>query len=69
MLVLAPTRELATQSAAVLAEACAANGLKSLCVYGGVPKVFFLLFFFLLFLLFSSFESNYSIFFLSFLSM
>ena len=38
MLVLAPTRELAMQSHVVLEEFGAAVGLKSLVVYGGVPK-------------------------------
>ena len=37
-LMLAPTRELAAQIAAVLEEAGAKVGLKTLCVYGGVPK-------------------------------
>ena len=37
-LVLAPTRELAIQIAAVLEEAGATAGLKTLCAYGGVPK-------------------------------
>ena len=38
MLVLAPTRELAMQSAAVAETAGAAHGVTSLCVFGGVPK-------------------------------
>ncbi|CAN0536640.1 unnamed protein product, partial [Laminaria digitata] len=38
MLVLAPTRELALQSAEVIAEAGTHCGVKSVCVYGGVPK-------------------------------
>jgi ATP-dependent RNA helicase DBP3 len=38
MLVLAPTRELAMQSDAVLQEFGAVAGLRSLVVYGGVPK-------------------------------
>jgi ATP-dependent RNA helicase DBP3 len=38
MLVLSPTRELAMQSAAVLEEFGAVVGLRSLTVYGGVPK-------------------------------
>eukprot|EP00903_Cladosiphon_okamuranus_P012200 g11443.t1 len=38
MLVLAPTRELALQSAEVIAEAGGHCGIKSACVYGGVPK-------------------------------
>lgn len=38
MLVLAPTRELAMQSAAVLEDFGAVVGLQSLTVYGGVPK-------------------------------
>ena len=38
MLVLAPTRELAMQSDAVLKEFGAVVGLKSLTLYGGVPK-------------------------------
>ena len=38
MLVLAPTRELAMQSDEVLQEFGAVVGLKSLVVYGGVPK-------------------------------
>lgn len=38
MLVLAPTRELAQQIAAVLEEAGAAASLRTLCAYGGVPK-------------------------------
>jgi ATP-dependent RNA helicase DBP3 len=38
MLVLSPTRELAMQSDAVLQEFGAVVGLKSLVVYGGVPK-------------------------------
>ena len=37
-LVLAPTRELALQIAAVLEEAGAKVGVRTLCVYGGVPK-------------------------------
>ena len=37
-LVLAPTRELAQQIAVVLDEAGQAAGLRTLCVYGGVPK-------------------------------
>lgn len=35
---LAPTRELAQQIAVVLDEAGQAAGLRTLCVYGGVPK-------------------------------
>ncbi len=35
---LAPTRELAQQIAAVLEEAGARAGLRALCAYGGVPK-------------------------------
>ena len=38
MLVLAPTRELAQQIAAVLEEAGAPAALRTLCAYGGVPK-------------------------------
>jgi ATP-dependent RNA helicase DBP3 len=38
LLVLAPTRELAMQSAAVLQEFGAVVGLQSLTIYGGVPK-------------------------------
>ena len=38
MLVLAPTRELAQQIAAVLEEAGSRAGLRTLCAYGGVPK-------------------------------
>lgn len=38
MLVLAPTRELALQSAEVIAEAGTHCGVRSVCVYGGVPK-------------------------------
>ncbi|KAG5179570.1 DEAD box RNA helicase [Tribonema minus] len=38
MLVLAPTRELAIQSAEVIAAAGAAAGVACACVYGGVPK-------------------------------
>lgn len=38
MLVLAPTRELALQSAEVIAEAGKHCGVRSVCVYGGVPK-------------------------------
>ncbi|KAL3669035.1 hypothetical protein V7S43_006320 [Phytophthora oleae] len=38
MLVVAPTRELAMQSSAVIAEAGKKCGLKSICIYGGVPK-------------------------------
>lgn len=38
MLVLAPTRELALQSAEVIAEAGKHCGIRSTCVYGGVPK-------------------------------
>ena len=37
-LMLAPTRELALQIAAVLEEAGEKVGLRTLCVYGGVPK-------------------------------
>ena len=37
-LMLAPTRELAAQIAAVLEEAGAKVGIRTLCVYGGVPK-------------------------------
>ena len=35
---LAPTRELAQQIAAVFEEAGAKVGVRTLCVYGGVPK-------------------------------
>ena len=38
MLILSPTRELAQQTAAVMAEASSQCGLRALCVYGGVPK-------------------------------
>ncbi|CAH0493828.1 unnamed protein product [Peronospora farinosa] len=38
MLVVAPTRELAMQSSAVISEAGKKCGLKSICIYGGVPK-------------------------------
>ncbi|CAN0022398.1 unnamed protein product [Ascophyllum nodosum] len=38
MLVLAPTRELALQSAEVIAEAGKHCGVRSACIYGGVPK-------------------------------
>ncbi|KAI9914110.1 hypothetical protein PsorP6_005716 [Peronosclerospora sorghi] len=38
MLVVAPTRELAIQSAEVIAEAGKQCGLSSLCIYGGVSK-------------------------------
>uniref|UniRef100_M4BN34 RNA helicase n=1 Tax=Hyaloperonospora arabidopsidis (strain Emoy2) TaxID=559515 RepID=M4BN34_HYAAE len=38
MLVVAPTRELAMQSSAVISEAGRKCGLKSVCIYGGVPK-------------------------------
>lgn len=38
MLVLAPTRELAMQTAKVAAEAGATCGIRSCCIYGGVPK-------------------------------
>lgn len=38
MLVLAPTRELALQSAEVIAEAGKHCDISSVCVYGGVPK-------------------------------
>jgi ATP-dependent RNA helicase DBP3 len=38
MLVLAPTRELAMQSAAVIETAGAAANVRSICVYGGVSK-------------------------------
>ncbi|CEG43842.1 dead box rna helicase [Plasmopara halstedii] len=38
MLVVAPTRELAMQSSAVISEAGKNCGLKSICIYGGVPK-------------------------------
>ncbi|KAE9022672.1 DEAD-box ATP-dependent RNA helicase 5 [Phytophthora rubi] len=38
MLVVAPTRELAMQSSAVISEAGKKCGLKSVCIYGGVPK-------------------------------
>lgn len=37
-LMLSPTRELALQIAAVMEEAGASSGLKTLCAYGGVPK-------------------------------
>ena len=36
---LSPTRELAQQIAAVMEEAGQECGIKTLCVYGGVPKV------------------------------
>ena len=35
---LSPTRELAQQIAAVMEEAGEKVGIKTLCVYGGVPK-------------------------------
>ncbi|DAZ94733.1 TPA: hypothetical protein N0F65_012686 [Lagenidium giganteum] len=38
MLVVAPTRELAMQSATVIKEAGKKCGIKSTCIYGGVPK-------------------------------
>ncbi len=38
MLVLAPTRELAMQSADVAERAARAAGMRSVCVFGGVPK-------------------------------
>ncbi len=38
MLVLAPTRELAMQSAEVIEKAVASSHLRSFCLYGGVPK-------------------------------
>lgn len=38
LLVLAPTRELALQSAEVIAEAGTHCKIRSICVYGGVPK-------------------------------
>jgi len=38
MLIIAPTRELAMQSQVVLEEAGASCGIRSTCVYGGVPK-------------------------------
>ncbi|CAH0478987.1 unnamed protein product [Peronospora belbahrii] len=38
MLVVAPTRELAMQSSAVIVEAGKKCGLKCVCIYGGVPK-------------------------------
>jgi len=38
LLVVAPTRELAMQSSAVISEAGKKCGLKSICIYGGVPK-------------------------------
>uniref|UniRef100_A0A7S3XUU1 RNA helicase n=1 Tax=Heterosigma akashiwo TaxID=2829 RepID=A0A7S3XUU1_HETAK len=38
MLVICPTRELAQQCAAVIETAGAGAGLRSVCVYGGVPK-------------------------------
>ena len=38
VLILSPTRELALQIAAVMEEAGAPSGLKTLCAYGGVPK-------------------------------
>lgn len=37
-LVMAPTRELALQIAAVLEDAGSKCGIGSVCVYGGVPK-------------------------------
>ena len=37
-LVLSPTRELAMQTAAVAEQAGASAGLRSICIYGGVPK-------------------------------
>lgn len=38
-LVIAPTRELALQSAKVVEDSCAGAGLSSTCLYGGVPKM------------------------------
>jgi len=38
MLIIAPTRELAMQSQVVLEQAGASCGVRSTCVYGGVPK-------------------------------
>jgi len=38
MLCLEPTRELAMQTEVVCASAGASSGIKSICVYGGVPK-------------------------------
>lgn len=38
MLVLSPTRELAMQTAAVAVEAGKAAGIRSTCIFGGVPK-------------------------------
>ena len=38
VLILAPTRELAMQTEAVCRSAGAEDGLKSVCIYGGVPK-------------------------------
>jgi ATP-dependent RNA helicase DBP3 len=38
MLVLAPTRELAMQTAAVVELVGTPCGVESVCVYGGVPK-------------------------------
>lgn len=38
ILILAPTRELAQQTADICEEMCRPCGLKSACVYGGVPK-------------------------------
>ena len=38
VLILSPTRELALQTAGVMEEAGSRCGLKTLCVYGGVPK-------------------------------
>ena len=38
-LVIAPTRELALQSAKVVEDSCEGAGLSSTCLYGGVPKM------------------------------
>ena len=38
-LVIAPTRELALQSAKVVEDSCIGAGLTSTCLYGGVPKM------------------------------
>ena len=38
MFILSPTRELATQIAEVCEEAGRSCGIRSTCIYGGVPK-------------------------------